>query len=63
MGNERNSITISWHIEDVQSLDDSLTDVEAFEVLCRAKHNHDATVGINWDVLEFWVDEVVSERK
>lgn len=46
------TIEISWHIDDVKSLDESLTDAEAREILNIAKHEHDATIGINWDVLQ-----------
>lgn len=55
-------IKISWHIDDVKSIAEDLTDQECREVLNLAKHNHDATIGINWDVLEVWADEVRSQR-
>jgi hypothetical protein len=42
-----------WCIEDVQSVRPGLTDDQAWEVLQAARRNHDATIGINWDVLEF----------
>ena len=49
-----------WTIDDVKSLQDDedkfteeerITDEEARQVLKAADHYHDATIGINWDVL------------
>lgn len=45
------SISVIWHIEDVQSVRPALTAAEAYEVLTLAEQNHDANIGINWDVL------------
>lgn len=64
-------ISISWSIDDVKSVDQNrqddsttpLTDDECREVLRLAKDNHDANVGINWDVLEIWIDEVREKRE
>lgn len=51
-------IAIYWHIDDVQEVAPDLTDDQAREVLRRAKHYHDATIGINWDVLACHADDV-----
>lgn len=45
-------ISISWHYTDVQSVDPSLSDIDAKRVLQVLKRCHDATVGINWDVID-----------
>ncbi len=58
-----NEITISWHIEDVQSQDPALTDDEARQVLQLIKHKHDANIGVNWEVIDFWIDYFKRERK
>lgn len=59
------SITISWHIDDVAALaelnDFDITPDQCREVLLRAKKNHDAEIGINWGVLEFYLDDVLLE--
>jgi hypothetical protein len=55
---EHGEIASIWHIEDVQSVRPDLTDGQAWEVLQAAKDNHDATIGINWDVLEFHADDL-----
>ena len=56
--NEDGSISITWNIEDVQSLDSDMSDEQATEVLEYALDNHDANEGINWTVLEFWISHV-----
>lgn len=51
-------ITISWNVEDVLSLNDSLTIDQCIEVLDMAKNYHDANYGISWDTLSSYIDEV-----
>jgi len=51
-----------WHIEDVQSVRADLDDDQAHEVLEAVADNFDANVGINWDVLEFWANELFPEE-
>lgn len=47
-----------WHIDDVRTLiedreiDLTLTDAECLEVLDNAHENHNAEIGMNWDVIE-----------
>lgn len=48
-------INISWHFTDVQEQDDTLTNDEARQILQLMKHNHDATIGINRDVIDEWI--------
>ena len=55
------SITISWNVEDVLSLDDSLTTDQCIEVLEKAENNHDANHGISWDTLSSYIDDVKEE--
>ena len=56
------SMEIVWCVEDVKSIASDLTDDECRQVLSLAKESHDATVGVNWDVLEVWASEVRSQR-
>ena len=35
-------ITITWHIDDILAIDDTLTESQAREVLQLLKHNHNA---------------------
>lgn len=63
-------IDSSWCIDDVRNVDEQreddsipeLTDDECREVLRRVDDGHDATIGINWDVIEMYVNEVREER-
>jgi hypothetical protein len=56
-------ITISWSVEDVLSLDDSLTTDQCIDVLVMAENNHDANHGITWDTLSCYIDDVKEESK
>jgi hypothetical protein len=47
----RRQIAAIWSIEDVQEIHPGLTDGQAWEVLEAVGRYHDATIGINWDVL------------
>ena len=62
-----NEITITWCIDDVVMLAEQKgyavpTIEQAREVLSLAKQNHDASVGISWDVLEVYLDEVLQNK-
>lgn len=50
--------TIVWMPEDVLTLDDTLTGKQVYDVLKRMERKHDATLGISWDTVEFWIQEV-----
>jgi hypothetical protein len=52
------SISIEWEVDDVLELDDELTEAQCEKVLRMAEKKHDANVGINWDVLQYWIDEI-----
>ena len=55
-----------WHSDDVieqaENSGEQLTYEEAREVLRLIEKNHDCEVGINWDVIDGWVDFVVNRR-
>jgi hypothetical protein len=59
---DRDSITIEWHIDDVQEVRPDLTDEQAREVLFAAKRYHDAEQGINWDVLKAHADFIFGKE-
>ena len=60
-----------WHISDVHSCandfedDDAhdLTDDEAREVLRLMERHHDSEIGLNWDVIDSWINHVKGLRK
>jgi len=60
INNER-QIAIIWDLDDVLSIREDLTDEQAMQVLQEAKKNHDANVGISWDMLDYWADQLFPE--
>jgi hypothetical protein len=52
----RRQIAVIWCIEDVQEVRPDLSEEQCWKVLQAAEHNHDATIGINWDVLSCQAD-------
>ena len=57
-----NYLYSAWHIDDVKQQDSSLTDEEAREILQSIDHNHDATIGINWDVIDAAIEMYKQDR-
>jgi hypothetical protein len=61
-----NVIASIWMIEDVQGRAEEsgyfLTDDECRDVLSYLNNKHDACIGINWDVIDYWVEVVVNDR-
>jgi len=51
-----NSISIVWHIDDIKEVDNTLTNDQARKVLQVLKKTHDASVGINWEVISYTID-------
>ena len=52
-----------WHVGDVKSLDKRLSRHDCLRVLLLVADNHDANVGINWDVIQFHIDTVKRKEK
>jgi hypothetical protein len=50
-----------WHVTDVQEVRPDLTDAQAMETLRYAEHNHNAELGINWDILRIHADDLYPE--
>ena len=46
------SISLVWTIDDVQSIREDLSDDQAGTVLDTCLAEHDASIGVNWDVIE-----------
>ncbi len=63
--NTEDTITITWNIEDVREIDgaEHFTDDQCREVLGRVKRGHDCNIGVNWDVIEWHVNELIDESK
>ncbi len=58
---ERKQIALIWGVEDVQEIRPDLNDDQAWEVLQAAERKHDATLGICWETLEFWAEDLFPE--
>mgnify|MGYP006289045967 CR=1 FL=1 len=56
MNKDRTYITIKWFVDDVQDIRNDLNEQQCMEVLNMAKKEHDATIGINYEVLEHWAN-------
>jgi hypothetical protein len=54
----RHDIGVTWSVEDVREIRPDLTTEQAEQVLQAAQRQHDATIGINWDVLEGHADRL-----
>lgn len=55
-------ITIKWCYEDVLSIDNTLTPTQISDVLNELKNNHDANIGVNWDVIDTVIDIVKARQ-
>jgi hypothetical protein len=58
-----NKIAISWQTCDVidraKEQGKKVTEEQAKEVLSRCLHKHDCNIGMSWDTIDFWTDEIV----
>ena len=54
----KDTINIQWDIHDVWNLDADLTTKQCRDVLSLIEREHDATVGVNWDVIALAIDEI-----
>lgn len=63
---KKDYISIEWHIEDVlhqaKEMKVKITKKEARDVLSLLESEHDATIGINWDTIEHFINYVVIKR-
>lgn len=55
-------ISIVWSVEDVQEIRPDLNDEQAYRVLQKVEEYHDADIGVNWDTLSCWADELFPEK-
>jgi len=55
----RGEIALSWSVDDVQGECPGLTEEEVLEKVLR---KHDASVGVNWDVIRIHACDLYGER-
>lgn len=56
-------ISIVWSTEDVLSVRPDLNKEEARKVLYELDHSHDATIGINWEVIDIIAEGMFEKPK
>lgn len=61
------TIEIRWSTEDVlgkaEEMDIELTEEQADAILDNIERSHDASVGINWDVIEYHIESLAFYSK
>lgn len=58
----KHSIFIEWCVDDVKDVRPDLDDDQALEVLEFVKDNHDATIGVTWETLQYAADLLYPEE-
>lgn len=60
-------VVVVWGIDDIKStaseLNLELTEDEISRVMSALEHHHDATVGINWEVISYTIESVINETR
>ena len=59
---DETGISIRWTIDDVRTQCSALDDDEAMEVLSYIERHHDATIGVNWDVIDSAIEHLYPEK-
>ena len=55
-------VAIVWSVEDVQAVRGDLSDDQAMQVLREVHRTHDADVGVSWETLRHWAEELFPTR-
>jgi hypothetical protein len=60
------TIAIKWCTEDVlwqaEQLDLELTENQADDILESLENKHDASIGINWDVISYYIEDYLRKE-
>ena len=59
---DRRVLEVPWHIDDVHDIREDLTAEQCAEVLEAVGDNHDSEIGVNWDVISFWAEDLFPEK-
>lgn len=58
---EHKEISIKWSTIDVidkaKDMEEDLTIYEATIILDKIEHHHDASIGVNWDTIAFYIQD------
>jgi hypothetical protein len=57
-------VAFLWGVEDIRSVKggQNLTDEQCMEILDKIQSKHDASIGVNWDVISYYVFDYVSDE-
>lgn len=58
----KTTIAIKWGIEDVRSVRDHLTEEQCTQVLAQCERDHDASIGVNWEVIEWHICDLFGDE-
>ena len=58
-------VAFLWGVDDFRSVKggQNLTNEECFEILDIIERNHDANIGVNWDVIGYYVSDYVTNEE
>jgi len=60
-------VPVFWQADDATARAEdrgmTLTDEEAGQIVSALGDNHDASIGINWDVIDFYLDDMERQRE
>ena len=66
---DKDTISLEWETEDIKQRlaereeENKLTDDECRNVLYRLLHKHDCNIGVNWDVIDTYIDYEISGKE
>ena len=53
------TVTDTWSVEDILTIDPTLTVADCVEILQQGERNYNAELGYNWDYWETFVDDFI----
>lgn len=63
----KDSISIEWWIDDVhqvaEEMEITISDDEAREILRRIDRKHDANFGVNWEIIEIFINSYLEDKE
>lgn len=61
---ENGYLSPMWHIDDIKGVAENkgvdLTKEQLLKVVDSIEHNHDANIGINWDNIDYHINEIIN---
>ena len=67
--NSENSICLIWCIDDIKITMQNrenpigITDKESMGILTAMERNHDASLGVNWATINYYLDNFIEEKE